>query len=589
MQLTNLAFMSSRQHYLDAQSSRKGAATKIATSRLDHSSGDTAAISQAGKVKSNIMSGKAYIQNLQSARSYLKFQEAGYASAFEIYQRMGELSSESIIQPKDSQNPLIKEFNELKKQLLEIKNSKFNGISVFDPVATCGDVVDIPVDGSALDYTSSDLAVSQTIRSKTVDVSSYGGTLSFKVNSGTTGEIYRVFMGDKELFSTGPSFSGNDPTVEVINIYDDWSTSSKISSNKGVVYNNQIYQNKTGANYIITPSSVTPDNDSVSVDFDPNRREQGPKWKNGNTINSGKGVTYNNELYKNISGSNFTINNSSTTPDLSPTSWTKVSWLDTGSQQSNIDSNGVLQSSNWGTDSWRTSGTASNGDGDTIVLKFGPGVDTAYSINLGASNGNQNFNTSTSPQSNLATEGGVIRIGNLDQNSTSTHLSLHVETGSIGVISDVEFIPEFFDKNLDVDTSGNHIALKAVGLDTLESYSINSTANARKTLNKLLGENGVSGEIQCVSSNWLPKIAASINRIDSELGNAESKIFNQEIALGRITSSDMALESTNQAKQMLKMDMAAFVMGKTTRINDILTPLTTNHHRSSIMSGSALL
>jgi hypothetical protein len=51
----------------------------------------------------------------------------------------------------------------------------------------------------------------------------------------------------------------------------------------------------------------------------------------------------------------------------------------------------------------------------------------------------------------------------------------------------------------------------------------------------------------------------------------------------------MALESTNQAKQMLKMDMAAFVMGKTTRINDILTPLTTNHHRSSIMSGSALL
>ena len=122
------------------------------------------------------------------------------------------------------------------------------------------------------------------------------------------------------------------------------------------------------------------------------------------------------------------------------------------------------------------------------------------------------------------------------------------------MISDVEFIPEFFDKKLDIDTSGNHIALKAVGLDTFESYSINSPANARETSSKLLGENGVLGEIDCISSNWLPKIAASINRIDSELGNAESKLFNQEIALGRIISSDMALESTNQAKQMLKMD-----------------------------------
>lgn len=573
MQLTNLAFMSSRQHYLDAQSSRRTAATKIGTSRLDHSSGDTAAISQAGKVKSSVMSAKAYIQNLQSARSYLKFQEAGYTSAFQIYQRMAELSSESIIQPKDAQSPLIKEFNELKNQLLEIKNSKFNGISVFDPVATCGDIVDIPVDGSALDYTSSELAVSQTIRGKTVDVSAYGGTLSFKVNSGTAGEIYRVFMGDKELFSTGPSFSGNDPTVEVLNAYDDWSTSSKISSNKGVVYNDQIYQNKTGADYLIVASSVTPDNDSVSVDFDPNRKEQGPKWKNGIIVRDGKGVTYNNELYKNISGSDFQISNSSVKPDLSPTNWTKVSWLDTSSEQSNVDLNGSLQSSNWGADSWRTSGSAGNGDGDTVVLKFGPGIDTTYSISLGASNTNQNFNTSSSPQSNLSNQGGVIRIGNLDQNSTSTQLSLHVETGSIGVISEVEFIPEFFDKKLDVDVSGNQISLKAVGLDTLESFSVDSPGNARKTFSKLLGENGVSGEIECISSNWLPTIAASINRIDSELDNAELKVFNQEIALGRITSSDMA----------------AFVMGKTTRINDILTPLTTNHHRSSFMSGSALL
>ena len=60
---------------------------------MDHSSGDVAAISQAGKMKSEILTKKSYIQNLHSARSYLKFQEAGYQKVFSIYQRMEDLSS----------------------------------------------------------------------------------------------------------------------------------------------------------------------------------------------------------------------------------------------------------------------------------------------------------------------------------------------------------------------------------------------------------------------------------------------------------------------------------------------------------------
>ena len=54
-------------------------------------------------------------------------------------------------------------------------------------------------------------------------------------------------------------------------------------------------------------------------------------------------------------------------------------------------------------------------------------------------------------------------------------------------------------------------------------------------------------------------------------------------------NSDIALETTIHAKQMLKMDMAAFVMSSATRINDVLTPLTTQHHRSAVMDGGAFL
>ena len=256
-----------------------------------------------------------------------------------------------------------------------------------------------------------------------------------------------------------------------------------------------------------------------------------------------------------------------------------------------MDNSGSLQDPSTfnNSNSWQTSGSASNGDPDTIKLFFGPGVKTTYEISLGNSNSNESFNTSSTPQSKLHTEGGKIRVSDLGENSSETQLSLHVETKSIGVISDVKFEPTFFDKHLDIDTSGNQVALKAVGFETFENFSIDSSSNAKMTSDKLLGTGDMMGEIECIGANWLAKIASAINRLDSEIMAAESNSLSNEIALGRIVGSDMALETTNQAKQMLKMDMAAFVMSNTTRINDVLAPLTRNHHRSELMSGDALL
>ena len=117
MQLTNFAFMTSRQNYLDAQRASFKSSSRITSgSRMINSSDDAAAISQAGKMKSDMLSKSSYIQNLKSARSYLKFQEAGYQKVFSIYQRMEELSSESLLQPKGPSNPFNKEFEELRKE-----------------------------------------------------------------------------------------------------------------------------------------------------------------------------------------------------------------------------------------------------------------------------------------------------------------------------------------------------------------------------------------------------------------------------------------------------------------------------------------
>ena len=126
MQLTNFAFTASRQNYLDAQRASHASTSMIVASNRINSSDDVAAISQAGKVKSEILAKNSYIKNLQSARSYLKFQEKGYQKVFAIYQRMEELSRQSLLQPKDTQSSSNKEFEELSKQLVDIKKSKMN-------------------------------------------------------------------------------------------------------------------------------------------------------------------------------------------------------------------------------------------------------------------------------------------------------------------------------------------------------------------------------------------------------------------------------------------------------------------------------
>lgn len=485
MQLTNSAFMSSRNHYLDAQRDLSNSSSRISSStKLNYSPDDTAAISQAASLKSNILLEKSYIKNLQSTRSYLKFQEDGYRRVFQIYQRMEEISRETLIQAKSTNNPYSKEFEQLKKDLVQIKNTKLNGVAIYDPVATCGDIDDIDASQTPLNYTSAtkERDVAQTIRGMSIDVGAYGGDLSFNVNSGGTGEYYRVFMGNTEIFSTGPSFGG-DPSELIINRYRSSATRTEHEDTQGLL-NPQLWQNNQ--------------------------------------------------------------------------------------------------------DSWRTSGSADNGDPDTFNISFGPGQETTYSINIGSSNQNIAANGAV-PQGNLLADGGVIRIADLDEKASSTQLTVHVETSSIGKVSDIKFSPKYFDTQIDIDGSGNQVSLKAVGIETFEDFSIDSSESAQKTSDKLLGNGAMMGEIECIGGNWLPKIASAINRIDSEISAAEKSSIESKIALGRITDSDIASETTSQAKKMLKMDMAAFVMSNTTRINDILTPLTTNHHRSAIMNGSALL
>ena len=52
------------------------------------------------------------------------------------------------------------------------------------------------------------------VRAQTFDLGSNRGTFSFRVNGGTAGDVYRLWVGNVCVFSSGPSFQGSNPTLQ---------------------------------------------------------------------------------------------------------------------------------------------------------------------------------------------------------------------------------------------------------------------------------------------------------------------------------------------------------------------------------------
>jgi predicted nucleic acid-binding Zn-ribbon protein len=150
-----------------------------------------------------------------------------------------------------------------------------------------------------------------------------------------------------------------------------------------------------------------------------------------------------------------------------------------------------------------------------------------------------------------------------------------------------------------MNAEGDTITLDAKGFGTLADASpvtgINHTlsdySSARDTLDHLRGNpyandssKSYYGEEKCVVNERLASIGAEMSRIDKALESLERKAITDELTISRIEDADVAQEATNLATASIKTQMSAQVMSKSTRLKDILIPLTTDHFRSSVLS-----
>ena len=542
MQLTNFSFLNSRMDYLDSQANFKSAVQRISSgSKMEGLRKDVGAYSQGVNARLSQLHNNSYKTNLQNTRSFLEVQEQGLREVLDIYDRMDVLAVKALDPTSSPSDRKLydQEFKSLSSQLGEIMKRKFNGEKLFNDTLVCGGSKDIPLGQLDLVGGKPD-DVKHAVRAQSVDVNAPAGTVSFRINSGRQGDTYRVWMGDVNVLSLGAPFLGpsgahdqqfNDP--DFIPGPNDYAKSGWRTSR----------------------SANDDDDDLLTVTFAPGE-------KTTYTITPGRSNDDNNSSDRN-------------TQNL----WDGSNWLPP------VAGDGIS-------------------DFNQFDLTTGKYV-TQAGLHGSSSSGTANNSNGT----------GVVITNDLPADFESTTLTIQLETESIGIIYSkgdsgngdadnsgtpgVTFVPANYEKPVTVNANGDQIFLDPKGFGVLdgespvtgELHTLSGYNGAKDTLDHLRGNpyandpnKGYYGEEKCVVNERLASVGAEMSRIDKALESLERKAITDELTIGRIEDADIAQEATNLASASIKTQMSAQVMSKSTRLKDILIPLTTDHFRSSVLS-----
>jgi flagellin-like hook-associated protein FlgL len=537
MQLTNFSFLNSRMDYLDSKANFKSAVQRISSgSKMEGLRKDVGAYSQRVNARLNQLHNNSYKTNLQNTRSFLEVQEQGLRQVLDIYDRMDVLAVKALDPTANPSDRKLydQEFKSLSNQLSEIMKRKFNGEKLFNDTLVCGGSKDIPLGQLDLVGGKPD-GVDHAVRSQSVDVNAPGGTVTFRVNSGRQGDTYRVWMGDINVLSLGAAFEGPSNTHD--QQFDD----------PGFNYARSGWRTSEGAR--------GEDDDLITVTFAP-----------------GEKTTYT------ITPGNSNDNNSSVDRNTENL-WDGSNWL------APVAGDGIS-------------------DFNQFDLTTGKYV-TQAGLHGSSSRGNTTDSRGT----------GVVITNDLPADFESTTLTIQLETESIGIIYSkgdsangdadnsgtpgVTFVPANYEKPVTVNANGDKIFLDPKGFGVLdgespvtgELHTLSVYNGAKDTLDHLRGNpyandssKSYYGEEKCVVSERLASVGAEMSRIDKALESLERKAITDELTISRIEDADVAQEATNLATASIKTQMSAQVMSKSTRLKDILIPLTTDHFRSSVLS-----
>ena len=152
--------------------------------RINGAADDAGGLSVAYKLDSRINRTNALIQNSQNALSFLQVQDSALSTVGSIVDRMAELRTmaQDITKNTGDTENYSKEFIELQSQLSQIRNEKFNGISLFASTATSASGSLLKGTGSYINESGVSLSTTTFSRTLTTHTSADSALGSVSIN-----------------------------------------------------------------------------------------------------------------------------------------------------------------------------------------------------------------------------------------------------------------------------------------------------------------------------------------------------------------------------------------------------------------------
>ena len=219
---------------------------------------------------------------------------------------------------------------------------------------------------------------------------------------------------------------------------------------------------------------------------------------------------------------------------------------------------------------WQTEGTANDNNFDTFEVEY-----DSCNVNVTPSfDDDNNASFGKTLYDNLNASGDLKT--NIPPGDSTFITMIGVNVGNTAIYNvKASFTPTLPYNDILIPSSGQ--IFPAISFGNLGCSDISTEENANKVLSAL------DAELTNLTDS-MANIAAAQSRYQNEIESLGQKEVTSEVSISRISDTDFAQEAINFTKSKLKSEMSAQIMSKTSRMKDLLIPLTTNHLRSHILN-----
>ena len=219
---------------------------------------------------------------------------------------------------------------------------------------------------------------------------------------------------------------------------------------------------------------------------------------------------------------------------------------------------------------WQTEGNANANNFDTFEVEY-----DSCNVNVTPSfDDDNNASFGKTLYDNLVASGDLRT--NIPPGDSTFITMIGVNAGNTQIYNvKASFTPTLPYNDILIPSSGQ--TFPAISFGNLGCSDISTEENANKVLSAL------DAELTNLTDS-MANIAAAQSRYQNEIESLEEKEVTSEVSISRISDTDFAKEAINFTKSKLKSEMSAQIMSKTSRMKDLLIPLTTNHFRSHVLS-----